>query len=116
MKKCYWCFREKGLSLVALLLQGKEVMGCFAGDGGGSAVVLSEQVEVVAHLVSGGLISLSLQILRRRFLERGDIKLDIIERLTFILRGDVLQPLLLITRMGVLSRRKRISIEYVIQC
>ena len=54
VKECHWCFREEGLSLVALLLQGKEVMGCFAGDRGGSAIVLSEQVEVVAHLVSGG--------------------------------------------------------------
>jgi hypothetical protein len=42
VKVWYRCSREEGLSLVALLLQGKEVMVCFADDGGRPAVVLSK--------------------------------------------------------------------------
>ena len=47
-------------------------MGSFAGDGGRSAIILSEQVEVVAHwFCAGFLFSFSLQILAlRRLLRR----------------------------------------------
>jgi hypothetical protein len=50
-KDCFWCFRKDGFPLFRLPFQCEEIRGII--QGARPAIILPEQVEILAHKVSG---------------------------------------------------------------